>query len=144
MKTNQTVAAAVEGRAAGRARCNLAKAGCGRAWESTPGGLRVRIKLNADGLCRACVCALEEAAAAPAPADQAAGRMQTVETAVLAAAARGELDLNAIARQELASRGLNHQGRWVGFAEAARLATLHPVRRADGKVTLVSVPENEN
>lgn len=40
-------------------------------------------------------------------------------TSLLAAAARGEIDFNALAREELASRGLDLQGKWVGF-EAAR------------------------
>ena len=38
---------------------------------------------------------------------------------VLAAAARGELDLNALARAELANMGRDEQGEWVGFGEAA-------------------------
>lgn len=48
----------------------------------------------------------------------AAERMQTVETAVLAAVARGEVDLNAIAIAELAARGLDRNGTWVGFKKA--------------------------
>jgi hypothetical protein len=54
------------------------------------------------------------------------GFMQLAATTVLAAVARGELDLNAVARQELANRGLDHDGKWVGFEKAARIA--------DGKV----------
>lgn len=46
------------------------------------------------------------------------GFIQTADTEVLAAVARGEIDLNQIAREELASRGLNDQGRWVGFDQA--------------------------
>lgn len=46
------------------------------------------------------------------------GFIQTALTKVLAAVARGEIDLNQIAREELASRGLNDQGRWVGFDQA--------------------------
>jgi len=46
------------------------------------------------------------------------GFIQTADTEVLAAVARGEIDLNLIAREELASRGLNDQGRWVGFDQA--------------------------
>lgn len=47
------------------------------------------------------------------------GFIQIALTKVLAAVARGEIDLNQIAREELASRGLDDQGRWVGFAKAA-------------------------
>lgn len=46
------------------------------------------------------------------------GFIQTADTQVLAAVARGEIDLNRIAREELAGRGLDVQGRWVGFAQA--------------------------
>ena len=46
------------------------------------------------------------------------GFIQIADVQVLAAAARGEIDLNLIAREELASRGLNDQGRWVGFDQA--------------------------
>lgn len=46
------------------------------------------------------------------------GFIQTADTEVLAAVARGEIDLNLIAREELASRGLDDQGRWVGFDQA--------------------------
>jgi hypothetical protein len=49
------------------------------------------------------------------------GFIQTALTAVLAAAAHGELDLNRLARQELASRGLDQQGHWVGFEKAAEI-----------------------
>lgn len=46
------------------------------------------------------------------------GFIQTADTEVLAAVARGEIDLNLIAREELAGRGLDDQGRWVGFDQA--------------------------
>ena len=49
------------------------------------------------------------------------GFLQTALTKVLAAAARGEIDLNRLARAELANRGLDTQGKWVGFTQA-RLA----------------------
>ena len=49
------------------------------------------------------------------------GVVQLFDTAVLAAVARGALDLNLIARQALASRGLDHNGVWVGFAAARAL-----------------------
>lgn len=46
------------------------------------------------------------------------GFIQIAETKVLAAVARGEIDLNQIAKEELASRGLGIQGQWVGFERA--------------------------
>lgn len=49
------------------------------------------------------------------------GFIQTALTKVLAAAARGELDLNRLAREELASRGLDEQGNWVGFDRAKQI-----------------------
>ena len=49
------------------------------------------------------------------------GFIQIALTKVLAAAARGELDLNRLAREELASRGLNMTGQWVGFERAAKI-----------------------
>jgi hypothetical protein len=72
---------------------------------------------------------------------RAAEQMQTVETDVLAAAASGELDLNAVARQELANRGLDWNGKWIGFQKAASSAKLYPVRGANGKMIAVSIPE---
>jgi hypothetical protein len=49
------------------------------------------------------------------------GFIQIALTKVLAAAARGELDLNRLAREELASRGLDDQGVWVGFNRAKQI-----------------------
>ena len=46
------------------------------------------------------------------------GFIQTALTRVLAAVSRGELDLNRLAREELASRGLDQDGMWVGFERA--------------------------
>ena len=40
---------------------------------------------------------------------------------VLAAAARGDLDLNLLARVALANQGLDAHGEWVGFQEAAEV-----------------------
>ena len=50
------------------------------------------------------------------------GFMQLADARILAAVARGELDLNAVARRELASRGLDDHATWVGFANAAQIA----------------------
>ncbi len=48
------------------------------------------------------------------------GVIQIALTKVLAAVARVELDLNRLAREELASRGLNDQGNWIGFDDAKK------------------------
>jgi hypothetical protein len=50
------------------------------------------------------------------------GFMQLADVKVLTAVARSELDLNAVARRELANRGLDRDGKWVGFAKAAQIA----------------------
>ena len=49
------------------------------------------------------------------------GFIQIAATKVLAAAARGELDLNLLAREELASRGLDANGVWIGFDKARQI-----------------------
>ena len=49
------------------------------------------------------------------------GFIQIALTKVLAAAARGDIDLNRLAREELASRGLDKDGQWVGFDRAAKI-----------------------
>ena len=49
------------------------------------------------------------------------GFIQTALNKVLAAAARGELDLNRLAREEMASRGLDRYGNWVGFDRAPQI-----------------------
>lgn len=47
--------------------------------------------------------------------------IQLALTSVLAAAARGEIDLNGLAKQELALRGLDSEGNWIGPENARRL-----------------------
>lgn len=47
--------------------------------------------------------------------------LQSAATALLTAAARGEIDINALAREELANRGLDLNGQWVGFKAARAL-----------------------
>lgn len=71
----------------------------------------------------------------------ASEHLQTFPSEILAAAARGDLDLNALARQELGSRGLDWSAKWIGFPKAAALAKCAPVRHANGRVTAVSIPE---
>jgi len=46
------------------------------------------------------------------------GFIQIADAKVLAAVARGEIDLNRIAKEELAARGLGIHGEWVGFENA--------------------------
>ncbi|MBE0568746.1 MAG: hypothetical protein IH577_03600 [Deltaproteobacteria bacterium] len=53
------------------------------------------------------------------------GFIQIAETKVLAAIARGEIDLNRIAREELAARGLGLNGEWVGFQRARTIHGLN-------------------
>ena len=45
---------------------------------------------------------------------------QMIHTDLLCKAARGEIDLQQLAKDELASRGLDWSGKWVGFARAGR------------------------
>lgn len=49
------------------------------------------------------------------------GFIQIASSKVLAAVARGELDLNRLAREELAARGQDENGQWVGFERAAQI-----------------------
>ena len=49
------------------------------------------------------------------------GFIQIALNKVLAAAARGELDLNQLAREEMASRGLDLKGDWVGLDRARQI-----------------------
>jgi len=46
--------------------------------------------------------------------------IQAATVRVLVAVSKGELDLNIIAREELAKRGLDQNGLWVGFEQARR------------------------
>ena len=48
------------------------------------------------------------------------GFIQIALTKVLAAVARGELDLNRLAKEELAARGINARGNWIGFDAAKK------------------------
>lgn len=53
------------------------------------------------------------------------GFIQIATLKTLTAVASGKLDLNRLALEELASRGMNHQGVWVGFAEAKAILDAH-------------------
>lgn len=50
--------------------------------------------------------------------------IEIAPTKVLVAVARGEINLNRIARQALASRGLGLNGEWVGFQKAREIHEL--------------------
>ena len=49
------------------------------------------------------------------------GFIQIADAKILAAVARGEIDLNRIAREEMAARGLGLHGEWVGFQKARQI-----------------------
>lgn len=53
------------------------------------------------------------------------GFIQIAPAKVLAAVARGEIDLNRIAREELVNRGLGLRGEWVGFEKAREIHGLN-------------------
>lgn len=53
-------------------------------------------------------------------ASEKIGAMQLMHTDILLAAAKGQIDLNDIARHLVASRGIGTSGEWVGFPEAER------------------------
>lgn len=58
------------------------------------------------------------------------GFIQIAASKVLAAVARGELDLNRLAREELVSRGQDENGIWVGFDRAADIhAGIKPAKK---------------
>ncbi len=48
-------------------------------------------------------------------------QLQTFDTRFLLAIHHGDVDVVAIARRELAMRGLDGTGRWVGFAKAGEV-----------------------
>ena len=50
----------------------------------------------------------------------------TTSTALLLEALRGDFDLKQLVRRELANRGLNSEGNWVGFDKAAQI---HKIRK---------------
>lgn len=47
--------------------------------------------------------------------------LQPLPTELLKAMAKGEVDARAIAAQLMASRGLDRDGKWVGFERAAAI-----------------------
>lgn len=65
----------------------------------------------------------ESAAAATNHETAAMEYLQTFPADVLAAVARCDVDLNALAARELAQRGLDDDGKWVGFDQAKAKTT---------------------
>jgi hypothetical protein len=55
------------------------------------------------------------------PEQQLQGVLQTARTSDILAAALGKVDLNVLARREMASRGMGRNGEWVGFAKAEEI-----------------------
>ena len=49
---------------------------------------------------------------------------QTIHTDLLVAAVRGKIDLNQLVKAELAGRGLDRDGVWVGFERAKEIMEL--------------------
>jgi hypothetical protein len=60
------------------------------------------------------------------PIDNVAGYIQCMSTAAIAAAVRGEIDVVELLRAELAARGMNVAGQWVGFERAKQALTRSP------------------
>ena len=140
MKKRTSTKAAKAAKAAKGGVClgGLRGPGCDRAADERPVGDKL-----IDGLCGACRQAIAETAADHLGLEAGASPLAQLSSKVLAAAARGELDLNEVARREVAMRGLNRRAEWVGFDEAARLAEQIPVLRGDGRRVFVTVPANE-
>lgn len=55
------------------------------------------------------------------PTDEEIKTIQVFPTSVLIAAANNQVDLNVLARAELANRGLDADGAWVGFTRAKEI-----------------------
>ncbi len=53
--------------------------------------------------------------------DDVEGVIQLFKNDVLAAVINGEIDLNEVTRLEMAGRGLDKNGTWVGFRNAAEI-----------------------
>lgn len=53
--------------------------------------------------------------------EKSLSQFQTLDTDLLASAARGEIDLNQLAKIVLSRRGQDENGKWIGFKQAAEL-----------------------
>lgn len=73
------------------------------------------------------------------PLNTAHEYIQAFPVESLAAAAGGEIDINELASHELACRGLDQSGKWVGFAQAEKLAKAAEERSiVDGALALAA------
>jgi len=61
--------------------------------------------------------------------DYELGAIQLLSNQVLAAVAQGKLDLNQVALENLAARGLDKNGNWVGFSEAKKLHNVNQEKK---------------
>lgn len=52
---------------------------------------------------------------------EAGQQLQMIPSRLLGQVIRGEIDLNALAKIELANRGQDTEGKWIGFEAAAAL-----------------------
>ena len=59
------------------------------------------------------------------PMETASHHLNVLPSQLLAAASRGDIDLNELAAVVLAGRGLDHNATWVGFPAAAQLLEQH-------------------
>ena len=60
--------------------------------------------------------------------------LQTAKTELVRLMATGQVDATGLARREMAQRGLNENGAWIGFAAAAKLwEGSGPTRKGKGR-----------
>lgn len=62
--------------------------------------------------------------------DNPAYLFNTTNTSLLVQIAKGEVDAEELAKKELANRGLNNDGKWVGFNKAKSNTNYHYDRTA--------------
>lgn len=69
---------------------------------------------------------------------------QGTATALLVRVAQGELNALTLVKEELANRGMDNSGEWVGFDRAAKIhaADLHITKDGD-QITTVVIDPNE-
>lgn len=53
--------------------------------------------------------------------DELEGQLQCLSNDVLVAVHKGELDITKFLKSAMASRGLDNDGKWIGFAAAKKL-----------------------
>lgn len=55
----------------------------------------------------------------------------TIATSLMVSIVKGEIDPHRLAAEELAKRGLNMDGKWIGFKAAEQEAALYNITRGD-------------